>query len=143
MSHHTEVKVEISDPDVLVQAIIESFPFPITKDQIEVHSEQQDLINYYGKSTHKANIIIRRANRFGEMAANHLFDDVGWTIGADGQQIISDYDKQYRSLGDSFAKKLKQRYAVGKAKKEARRQGYRVKEKSIEGKVKLICEKSW
>ena len=142
MSHHTSLTAMFQDVDVLIDAILETFPHELTRDQIEVNDNAVPMINYYGKSTHDAHVIIRRGNKLGKHYANYLFDDVGWNLDSN-EQIISDYDKESRELGVKFSNSLAQRYAVGVAKKAAKKKGYRVTEKKVDGKVKLICAKGW
>jgi hypothetical protein len=137
MSHYSAVQIEFRDGAALVAAL-ERLGF---KGKIEVHQEAKALYGYQGdKREQCGHIIIRR--QYVGMAAN----DIGFQRYSDGmyRAHISDFDRSPtgNKYGEAWQGKLKQAYGVEKAKAEAKKKGYRVREeKQDDGRIRLVCRR--
>lgn len=103
MSAYQSQTTVFKDEDCLLKAILEN---GFTRDQIEVHEQPQDLIDYHGqKRGQKGTIIIRR--KFVGPVAN----DIGFVKNADGRYEVhvSDYDQ--RNHGPAWITALGKSYA--------------------------------
>jgi Protein of unknown function (DUF1257) len=135
MSEYHITTTRFTDEECLVNALIAS---GYTREQIEVHKEPQQLIDYVGRPTRyldkngdKANIIIRRQN-IGYGSANDL--GFKWnTATGTYDAIVSEYDSGSRHWGMNSErfKKLKVDYTDQRAMKSARRQGFKFLGKTI------------
>jgi hypothetical protein len=125
MSHYSEVEIELRDRAALLAAL-GRLGFA---GKVEVHDTPQNLYGYEGdRRAQTAHLIIRRQNV--GMASN----DLGFIRGADGnyRAIISDFDGRH-GYGAAWTGKLKQAYGVEKARAEAKKRGYRIKEETLPG----------
>lgn len=126
MSHYSEVEIEIRDRAALLAALGR---LGFTGDKVEVHETPKNLYGYEGgRRAQTAHIIIRRQN------VGTASNDLGFVRGADGnyKAIISEFDGRH-GYGATWTGKLKQAYGVEKARAEAKKRGYRIKEETLPG----------
>ena len=87
MSAYEKQSSMLQDEESLIKALCEN---GFSREQIEVHAEPQNLIDYHGQNRgQKATVIIRR--KFVGPVAN----DIGFNLTSDGtyEVFISDYDR--------------------------------------------------
>jgi hypothetical protein len=123
MSHTAKYKVNFTDTECVVKAL-QRMGFSLN--QIEVHDEAAELLNYTrSKMGLKANVIIRKPNLRGNV------NDFGVRVGEDGGEIYAD---------GNFVnpKTLEQTYGVEKALKDADAMGYFTTEEVFsDGRIRL------
>lgn len=119
MSHYTTVDLEVKDLECFINALLQSWPTPLTKEEIEVHGEPQNLYGYQGDiRDQRANIIIRRKQ------VGRLSNDIGFLV-KDGKMTayISEFDqKRYSS---KWLNTVRQNYSINTVEKTAQRKGLR------------------
>jgi len=101
---YCKIETQFRNPEALLCALMETGQW--TAEQIEVHSEPQNLFGYHGDlRSEKANIIIRRKH------VGQCSNDIGFSKNEDGTftAIISEFDKTKYS--EHWTNKLKQSYA--------------------------------
>ena len=130
MSEYTKCEIEAKSRDEVVEALV---LLGWTKEQIEVHESPVDLIAYNGaKRTDretgqaiKGNLIIRRQH-VGESS-----NDLGLRQQADGSWVLYesgfDVGALQGRLGFPLKVGFKQALGIAKTKKEAKKQGFRIK----------------
>lgn len=104
MSLYCVIKTEFKNSNALILALMETGQW--SKEQIEVHSEPQNLFGYRGDlRSEKADIIIRRKN------VGPSSNDIGFQKNEDGTYtaVISEFDKTKYS--EHWTNKLKQSYS--------------------------------
>ncbi len=119
MSRYCTVETTFKDQEALINALMETGRW--TREQIEIHSEAQNLIGYKGDiRKQKAQIIIR------QLCVGRLSNDIGFTIGEDGnyRAIISEYDSS--KYGEAWVGQLTGNYAYHKIHKDMSRCGRNV-----------------
>jgi hypothetical protein len=125
MSAYLPFETEFMDQECLIKALAENTEISYTK--VEVHEQPQNLVGYHGDMRQqKANIIIRRKDIGGSS------NDIGFLKNeATGKYtaIISDFDKHKH--GSPYMLGLKNAYNVARMKKEARRQGLKLKSDTV------------
>jgi hypothetical protein len=111
--------------------------------KVEVHQEAQALFGYQGDiRSQKAHIIIRKEH------VGSASNDIGFEQLADGtyRAWISDFDRNRQTGGTTYDHRwlgrLKQAYGIEKAKTEAKKKGYMVREeKQSDGRIRLVCRR--
>ena len=142
MSEYRQTTTRFKDEECLVNALVES---GYRRDQIEVHKEAQQLIDYVGRPTRyldkngdKANIIVRRQN-IGYGSANDL--GFKWNAATGTYDaLVSDYDSGTTHWGQNSLrfKKLKVDYTEQVGIKTAKKNGFKfLGKKIVNGKVQL------
>jgi hypothetical protein len=125
MSAYLPFQTEFNDAECLVQALADNDV--LSYKNVEVHEQAQSLIGYHSDvRPEKANIIIRRKDIGGSS------NDIGFLKNeATGKYtaIISDFDKHKH--GSPYMLGLKNAYNVARMKKEARRQGLKLKSDTV------------
>lgn len=139
MSAYREVQTEFKDAALLVQALeaVGTHQGNSLQGLVENNKSPVALFGYQGdEREQKANIVIRRKHV--GIAAN----DVGFEkVGNKFIARISEYDTRC-GYNQKWLGRVKQEYATLRTIAKARRQGYRVsREKTPEGKVKLVCRR--
>jgi hypothetical protein len=131
ISHYNTLKTELRNKKNLIKALVRR---GWKEENIEVHDEAQNLVDYQGdKRNQKAEIIIRRKYVGG--ASN----DMGFKLQSDGtyQAIISDFDRN--KYGDQFMKNLELDYGVEQTKDAFTMNGWQFQESTDEkGNVVLL-----
>lgn len=118
MSLYCTIETQFKSPEALVLALMETGLW--TAEQIEIHSEPQNLFGYHGDlRPEKANIIIRRKN------ISNASNDIGF-VQENGiyKAIISEYDG--RKYNKSWVDKLKQSYSFYAIKFQQEKLGRKV-----------------
>ncbi len=126
MSRYCEIKTIFQDGDALVCALLETGNWTI--EQIEVHSEPQNLRGYRGDlRSEKANIIIRRKH------VGSSSNDLGFIKNEYGtyQAIVSEYDSG--KYGAAFIGQLTGNYAFHKVRVEQESRGRSVSRERLPG----------
>jgi hypothetical protein len=142
MSEYHATTTKFNDEETLVNALVEN---GYTREQIEVHKEPQQLIDYVGRPTRyldksgdKANIIVRRQN-IGYGSAN----DLGFKWNAATQTydaIVSEYDTGRNHWGPNSdrMRRLKINYTEQRGIKAAKKAGFKfLGKKIVNGKPQL------
>ncbi|MBW4473542.1 MAG: DUF1257 domain-containing protein [Stenomitos rutilans HA7619-LM2] len=133
MSHFTQIKTEIKDPDALVKALTE-----MKFKAIEVHETAQPLYGYQGdKRSDTAEIIIRR-QYIGRMS-----NDIGFKRQENGSftAIISEYDRHKYS--QQWLNQMTQRYAYHALMTQVPLQGFAIEQDEIldDGTIRVVLAK--
>lgn len=98
MSHFTTIQTQFKDAEALVAALKEFCGW-----QAQIYEEAQPLIDYYGRPTRQAHVIVRRGS-----PKYHYNADLGFERDEEGNlQLIA--DEMY--LDRSFVSQLQQAYA--------------------------------
>jgi len=99
----------------------------------------QPLYGYQGDvRAQKAHLIIRREH------VGRAANDLGFEKQPDGKYRVwvSEYDAKYNGYNEAWLGKLKQAYGIEKARREARKRGYRVSEQKLDdGRVRLTLRR--
>ncbi len=131
MSHYSCVEIELRDGAALVAAL-NRLGF---EGKVEVHDTAQGLYGYHNDlRPERADIIIRRQH------VGYASNDIGFERQTDGtyRAWISEYDGRQGHYDQTWLSQLKQYYATAKAKTEAKKRGYMVKETIMsDGKIRL------
>lgn len=131
MSHFTQVELQISNTEGLIAALMKC---GLRRDQIEVHSEAQPLIDYCGRQTHyryndtkderfkdcdKAHVIVRREHLG---SANN---DWGMYIDPEKGSVsfLCDFSRTSTQWNDTWLNKVAQHYAAQETVDEYESQG--------------------
>lgn len=131
MSRYCVVETQFLDGNVLVAALIETGNWTIQ--QIEIHTDPQNLFGYRGdRREQKAHIIIRRKN------VGTSSNDIGFLMNSEGnyEAIISEYDSN--RYGQKWVGKLTGNYAYHKVRREQESRGRTVsRERLPSGRQKV------
>jgi hypothetical protein len=132
VSHYSEVQIEFKDRAALVAAL-NRLGF---QGKVEVYQEAEPLYGYKGDlRPQQAHIIIRRQH------VGLVANDLGFQRQSDGtyRAWISEFDQSHNGYNEAWLGKLKQAYGVEKARMEAKKRGYRVREQKLDdGRVRLV-----
>ena len=134
MSHYTRVRTRITDPEVLVQALIAlGFKAP------EYHATAQPLVGYRGDLRRQtAEVIVRRAE------IGRASNDIGFSRRPDGtyEAIISEFDSH--QYDQRWLDRLGHAYAVAGVKRFAEAGGFSVAgtETEKDGTVRMVLRRS-
>lgn len=119
MSRYCVVKTQFKDQEALIDALMETGAWK--REQIEVHSEAQNLFGYKGdQRSEVAHIIIRKKN------VGSMSNDLGFVLDDDGnyRAIISEYDSS--KYGKAWVGQLTGNYAYHKTNKDMCKLGRKV-----------------
>lgn len=132
MSRYCTVETQFIDGDALVAALIETGNW--TAEQIEIHTDPQNLFGYGGdRRAQKAHIIIRR--KYVGSASN----DIGFIQKEDEtyEAIISEYDS--RRYGKKWIGQLTGNYAYHRVRIEQEARGRTVsRERCPNGRQRVV-----
>jgi len=131
MSHLNDFETVVSDQEALIRALGR---VGITRSQIEVHNEAQNMQAYHKEDRTKKSHIIVRKNVTGSMS------DIGWE-NVDGKYIahIDDYNYGQRiKVDQNWQNKLYTYYNVEKSKMSLEKRGIEYTESLYKGKPRLV-----
>ncbi len=116
MSMYASIKTQFKDEAALIAALMETGNW--TREQIEVHSEPQNLLGYRGDVREDtANIIVRRKH------VGSASNDIGFrrTETGEFEAVISKYDR--RKHNDKWLGQLRGNYAFHLLERQQRTRG--------------------
>lgn len=132
MSHFTQVRVDLRDETLLVQALRALFG----DRAVEVHRDCVPIQGYYRHERRMAHIVVRRS-----AAAAHagidLYSDLGFVRQEDGV-----YRAILDEMNQAVLDRIRQRYAVESAKAQAAAEGWIIGGEEIDpdGTIRLIVQ---
>jgi len=132
MSHWTKVQTEYTDEDCLMEALKEMYP----NNQVVKNTSVRGY-----SSPERANLVLKSNKNQDSYGKSY---DVGFKKTSEGSfvQVADWYGLQWIGGQSEFESKLKQTYAKFKIKRQAKRFGWKVREKAHEdGTIKLTLTK--
>lgn len=138
MSAYAEYETQFKDPEILKQALCEMNwrSGKLSADQIEMHDKPVSLYGYLGdKRADVANVVIRRDN------VGSAANDIGFVKTESGNMkaVISSYDSSY--YNGQWMTELTKTYSEKYVEQKAKKMGYRIDKKKVDGKIRMTLSR--